>query len=89
MTIAATVRSMHPVWQKSDGQRHIGHSWQHVDGRSVTAMSLLALLVLLAAVVLIAVAVALAVRNDGYGNLEPPRSHPLDDVFPGWPGRLV
>ena len=34
-------------------------------------------------------AVASAVRHDGYGSLEPPRSHPLDDAFPGWPGRLV
>jgi hypothetical protein len=52
-------------------------------------MSLLAVLLVLAAVVLIGVAVALAVRHDGYGSLEPPRSHPLDDVIPGWPGRAI
>jgi hypothetical protein len=51
-------------------------------------MSLL-VLVLLIGVVLIAAAVVAAVRHDGYGTLEPPRSHPLDDVLPGWPGRLV
>jgi hypothetical protein len=51
-------------------------------------MSLLVLVALIG-VVLLAAAVVSVVRHDGYGTLEPPRSHPLDDVLPGWPGRLV
>ncbi len=52
-------------------------------------MSLLVLLLVLAAVVLLAAALVATVRHDGYGTLAPPRSHPLDDIVPGWPGRLV
>ncbi len=51
-------------------------------------MSLLVLLLVVTAVVLLSAALAATVRHDGYGSLEPPRSH-LDDVLPGWPGRLV
>jgi hypothetical protein len=80
---------MHPVWQEVDEHGQHCHSWHHSDGHSIPAMSLLVLLLVLAAVVLLVVAVASTVRHDGYGSLEPPRSHPLDDAFPGWPGRLV
>jgi len=52
-------------------------------------MSLLLLVLVLAAVVGLLATVASTVRHDGYGSHEPPRSHPLDDAFPGWPGRLV
>ena len=52
-------------------------------------MSLVILFLALAALVGLLATVATTVRNDGYGSLEPPRSHPLDDAFPGWPGRLV
>jgi hypothetical protein len=80
---------MVPVWQEIDEQGHSCHSWRYVDGHSVSVMSLLLVLLLLVGAVLLAAAVVSAVRHDGYGSLEPPRSHPLDDAFPGWPGRLV
>ncbi|WP_298460321.1 hypothetical protein [uncultured Cellulomonas sp.] len=46
---------------------------------------LVVILVLTALVLLVADVVT--VRHDGLGTLEPPRSHPRDDL--GWPGRFV
>jgi hypothetical protein len=42
-------------------------------------MSLVALLLVLLAVALLVTAVVVVVRRDGYGTLEPPRSHPDRD----------
>ncbi len=46
-------------------------------------MSLLLVVLVLLAVALVAAAVVVVVRRDGYGTLEPPRSHPAwDDLTP-------
>ena len=63
------------MWQRIDGQRQIGHSWQDLHGHSVAAMSILALALVLLAVVVLIAAVAVTVHSDGYGSVPPPRSH--------------
>jgi hypothetical protein len=54
-------------------------------------MSLLAVVIVVLAVALVAAAVVVVVRRDGYGTVEPPRSHPAwDDAAPlGLPHRLA
>jgi hypothetical protein len=46
-------------------------------------MSIVAVVLVLLAVALLAAAVVVVVRRDGYGTVEPPRSHPAwDDAAP-------
>ena len=53
-------------------------------------MTLVALVLVLLAVALLATAVVVVVRRDGYGTLEPPRSHAGDDAdVPAFAHRLV
>jgi hypothetical protein len=77
------------VWQEIDASGRHCHSWRDVDARSVAAMSFLVLSLVLLGVVLLVAEVVATVRHDGYGSLEPPRSHPHDADLPGWPGRLA
>jgi hypothetical protein len=83
MTTAATVCSTRSVWQETDEQRQSRHSWPDQSDHRFSAMSLLVVVLVLLAVALVATAVVVVVRRDGYGTLEPPRSHPAwDDLTP-------
>jgi hypothetical protein len=77
------------IWQEIDEQCHSCHSWQEPGGRTITAMTVLTVILLvvaLAALVRGATYLYDFVTNDGYGHLTahaaPPRSHHRDPFDP-------
>jgi hypothetical protein len=66
------------MWQEIDSGRHYCHWWQDLDRSSITAMSLL-LIVLVLSLAAIAWSVR-AIFHDG-PSARPPRSHGVDTDF--------
>ena len=66
-------------WQKINEACHSCHSWPHLDGGMITAMTYFIILLVIAAV-MTAKTIDL-LRHDGRGPAAPPTSHVIDSQF--------